>query len=75
MLVLVLVYILILTITELLFDNASVPAGGPFTVLAPVDNASVTACGPIILCSTACDTSSVKVDITDTMENATRVTM
>ena len=45
-------YILILTITELLVDNASVPAGGPFTVLPLVDNASVTAGGSFIFCST-----------------------
>ena len=48
--------ILILTNTELLVDNASLPAGGPFIVLLPaggpfiflplVDNASVTAGGP-----------------------------
>ena len=51
-----------LTITELLVDNVSVPAGGPFNVLLPgggpftvlplVDNASVTAGGPFIFCST-----------------------
>ena len=50
--------ILILTVTELLVDNAPVPAGGPFIVLLPaggpftfmplVDNASVTAGGPFI---------------------------
>ena len=55
-------HILILTITELLVDNASVPAGGPFIVLLPaggpfifsalVDDASVTAGGPFIFCST-----------------------
>ena len=54
--------VLILTIAELLVDNASVPAGGPFIVLLPaggpftfwplVDNASVTAGGPLRFCST-----------------------
>ena len=49
------------TVMELLVDNASVPAGGPFIVLLPaggpfvclplVDNASVTACGAFIFCS------------------------
>ena len=53
--------ILIITITELLVDNASVPAGGPFLVLLPaggpfitsplVDTASVTAGGPFIFYS------------------------
>ena len=55
-------HILILTITELLVDNASVPAGGPFIVLLPVgglfifsplvDDVSVTTDGPFIFCST-----------------------
>ena len=54
----------ILTITELLVDNASVPAGGLFIVLLPaggpfiflplVDNASVTAGGPFIVCCEMC---------------------
>ena len=53
---------MMLTITELLIDNASVPSGGPFIVLLHaggpfifcplVDNASVTAGGPSIFCST-----------------------
>ena len=57
-----------LTITELLVDNVSVPAGGPFNVLLPsaglsfwplVDNDSVTAGGPFIFfCSTLLDVTA-----------------
>ena len=55
--------------TELLVDNASVPAGEPFILLLHVggpfifqplvDNASVTAGGPSIFCSTFCQTSQL----------------
>ena len=51
-----------------LVDNASVPAGGPFTVSLPdrrpfiffplVDNASVTVGGPFMFCSTLLDVTA-----------------
>ena len=60
--------ILITTITELLVNNAFVPAGGPFIVLLPtggpfiflplVDNASVTAGGPFIFFSALFDVTA-----------------
>ena len=48
----------ILSITELLVDNASVPAGGPFIFVQLVDNASVAAGGPFIFCSTLLDVTA-----------------
>ena len=59
--------ILILTNTELLVDNASLPAGGPFIVLPAggpfilwplVDNACVTAGALFIFCSTLLDVTA-----------------
>ena len=65
-----LMHVHVTTVIEILVDNASVPAGGPFIGLMPagglfiflplVDNASVTAGGPFKFCSTLLD---VKVDV------------
>ena len=47
-----------LTITELLVDNASVPAGGPFIFFPLVDSASVPAGEPFIFCSAFLDVTA-----------------